>query len=237
MLRPAASAWPRRCGVISTSTPQEGVRMTATSEPRLKITYATLRNDNEQLHADYDAGLVTAKAERGATHGHFINGEWRPAKETFDKLSPIDGSLVGRFAKGTRQDVRDAVAVARGAARAWARTPWLERIAVMRRMADMISERQMELAALMGIEVGKNRLEALGDVEETADLIRYYCDQVQAKDGFDHHMGNLGDSTVHTRSVLKPHGVWAIISPFNFPMALSGGPAGGALVAGNAVVY
>jgi len=95
----------------------------------------------------------------------------------------------------------------------------------------------MELAALMGIEVGKNRLEALGDVEETADLIRYYCDQLQANEGFDHQMGNLGDSTVHTRSVLKPHGVWAVISPFNFPMALSGGPSGGALVAGNAVVY
>lgn len=211
--------------------------MTATSEPRLKITYATLRNDNEQLHAEYDVGLTQARGELGATHGLFINGEWRPAKETFDKLSPIDGSLVGRFAKGTRQDVRDAIAAARGAARAWARTPWLERIAVMRRMADMISARQMELAALMGIEVGKNRLEALGDVEETADLIRYYCDQLQANDGFDHHMGNLGDSTVHTRSVLKPHGVWGIISPFNFPMALSGGPAGGALVAGNAVVY
>jgi 1-pyrroline-5-carboxylate dehydrogenase len=211
--------------------------MTATSEPRLKITYATLRNDNEQLHANYDAGLATARGELGATHGLFINGEWRQAPETFDKLSPIDGSLVGRFAKGTRQDVRDAVAAARGAARAWAHTPWLERIAIMRRMADIISERQMELAALMGIEVGKNRLEALGDVEETADLIRYYCDQLQANDGFDHPMGNLGDSTVHTRSVLKPHGVWGIISPFNFPMALSGGPAGGALVAGNAVVY
>jgi 1-pyrroline-5-carboxylate dehydrogenase len=211
--------------------------MAATSGPRLKITYATLRNDNEQLHADFDAGLAIARGELGATHGLFINGEWRPAKTTFEKLSPIDGSLVGRFAKGTRQDVRDAIVAARGATRAWARTPWTERIAIMRRMADIISERQMELAALMGIEVGKNRLEALGDVEETADLIRYYCDQLQANDGFDHQMGNLGDSTVHTRSVLKPHGVWAIISPFNFPMALSGGPAGGALVAGNAVVY
>jgi 1-pyrroline-5-carboxylate dehydrogenase len=211
--------------------------MTATSGPRLKITYATLRNDNEQLHADFDAGLAIARGELGATHGLFINGEWRRAKTTFEKLSPIDGSLVGRFAKGTRQDVRDAIAAARGAARGWARTPWTERIAIMRRMADIISERQMELGALMGIEVGKNRLEALGDVEETADLIRYYCDQMQANEGFDHQMGNLGDSTVHTRSVLKPHGVWAIISPFNFPMALSGGPAGGALVAGNAVVY
>jgi 1-pyrroline-5-carboxylate dehydrogenase len=211
--------------------------MTATSEPRLKITYATLRNDNEQLHAQYDAGLATARGELGATHGLFINGEWRPAAATFEKRSPIDGSLVGLFASGTRKDVRDAVTAARAAAPGWARTPWLERIAIMRRMADMISERQMELAALMAIEVGKNRLEALGDVEETADLIRYYCDQIQANDGFDRPMGNLGDPTVHTRSVLKPHGVWAIISPFNFPMALSGGPAGGALVAGNTVVY
>ena len=211
--------------------------MTATSEPRLKITYATLRNDNEQLHASYDAGLAVARGELGAMHGLFVDGGWRPAKETFEKRSPIDGSLVGTFAKGTRADVSDAVAAARAAAPSWARTPWLERVAVMRRMADIISERQMELAALMGIEVGKNRLEALGDVEETADLIRYYCDQFVANDGFDHAMGNLGDTTVHTRSVLKPHGVWAVISPFNFPMALSGGPSGGALVAGNAVVY
>jgi 1-pyrroline-5-carboxylate dehydrogenase len=211
--------------------------MAATTEPRLKITYATLRNDNEQLHASYDAGLATARAELGGTHGCFIDGVWRPGTNTFEKRSPIDGALVGSFASGTRQDVRDAVAAARAAAPGWARTPWLERIAIMRRMADMISERQMELAALMSIEVGKNRLESLGDVEETADLIRYYCDQIQANDGFDHPMGNLGDPTVHTRSVLKPHGVWAVISPFNFPMALSGGPAGGALAAGNAVVY
>jgi 1-pyrroline-5-carboxylate dehydrogenase len=211
--------------------------MTATSEPRLKITYATMRNDNEQLHASYDAGLETARGELGGTHGVYINGEWHPAKETFEKRSPIDGTLVGNFARGTRQDVRDAIAVARAAAPGWARTPWLERVAVMRRMADLISERQMEFAAIMAIEVGKNRLEALGDVEETADLIRYYCDQMVANDGFDHPMGNLGDTTVHTRSVLKPHGVWAVISPFNFPMALSGGPAGGALVAGNAVIY
>jgi hypothetical protein len=81
---------------------QEAFGMTATSEPRLKITYATLRNDNEQLHASYDAGLAVARAELGGTHGVFINGEWRAAAEHFEKRSPIDGVLVGRFAKGTR---------------------------------------------------------------------------------------------------------------------------------------
>ena len=110
-------------------------------------------------------------------------------------------------------------------------------MALLRGAADLISERQMELAALMSIEVGKNRLEALGDVEETADLIRWSCDMMEENHGFDRPMGNLGDPAVHTRSILKPHGVWAVISPFNFPMALSGGPSGGALVAGNTVVY
>ena len=52
----------------------------------------------------------------------------------------------------------------------------------------------MVFAALLAIEVGKNRLEALGDVEETADLIRWSCDMVEQNGGFDHPMGNLGDA-------------------------------------------
>ena len=210
--------------------------MTSAAEPRIKITYATLRNDNEQLHADYEAGLERARAELGQTHPLYVNGEPRQGEGTYDDYSPIDGTLVGRFAKGTRQDARDAIAAARAAFPAWSGRPWQERVALLRRAADIISERQMEFSALTAIEVGKNRLEALGDVEETADLIRWYCDQIEQHDGFDHPMGNLGDETVHTRSVLKPFGVWAVIAPFNFPASLFGGPAGGALVAGNTVV-
>ncbi len=144
---------------------------------------------------------------------------------------------MGTFAKGTRKDVQDAIAAASEAFAGWGRRPWQDRVATMRRVADVISERQMEFSALLSMEVGKNRLEALGDVEETADLIRWSCDMMERNHGFDDVMGNLGDETVHTRSVLKPYGVWGVISPFNFPFALSGGPAGGALVAGNTVVY
>src|SRR5207247_1032663 len=68
-----------------------------------------------------------------------------------------------------------------------------------------------------------------------ADLIRYYVKQMEDNHGFDYVMDKLNPNE-HNRSVLRPYGVWAIISPFNFPMALAGGPAGGALVAGNAVV-
>ena len=89
----------------------------------------------------------------------------------------------------------------------------------------------------MAIEVGKNRLEALGEVEEAADLIRYYAQTMEDNDGYDHPMDNLGDAAVHTRSILRPHGVFAVISPFNFPMALAAGPTAAALMAGNTVVF
>src|SRR6188508_2097052 len=212
--------------------------MTDTLErPKLKITYATLRNDNDELHAQFEKGVEEARAMLGQSHRNFVDGKERDGDGTFEKRSPIDGSLVGTFAKGTRRDVQDAIAAARAAFPAWSRRPWQERVALLRRAADLISERQMMISAVVALEVGKNRLEALGDVEETADLIRWSCDMVEQNGGFDHPMGNLGDPNVHTRSVLKPYGVWGIISPFNFPFALSGGPSGGALVAGNTVVY
>ncbi|HEY0443380.1 MAG TPA: aldehyde dehydrogenase family protein, partial [Candidatus Limnocylindrales bacterium] len=211
--------------------------MTTESRPRLKITYATLRNDNEELHAQFDAGLEKARSLLGSHFQNYVGGQWRDGDGTFEKRTPIDGSVMATFAKGTRKDVQDAVVAARGAFREWGRRPWQERVALLRRAADIISERQMEFSALLAMEVGKNRLEALGDVEETADLIRWSCDMVERNHGFDDVMGNLGDATVHTRSVLKPYGVWGVISPFNFPFALSGGPSGGALVAGNTVVY
>ena len=85
-------------------------------------------------------------------------------------------------------------------------------------------------------EVGKNRLECLGDVVETADLIEYYCDEFARNNGYLKPMETLGPDE-HNYSVLRPYGVFAVISPFNFPFALAGGPAGAAMVAGNTVVF
>ena len=108
-------------------------------------------------------------------------------------------------------------------------------MAILRRAADLIEERGFDLSALVSLEAGKNRLEAMGDVTETADLARYYCEQMERNDGFDRPMARFSESE-ETRSVMRPYGVWAVISPFNFPAALAGGPAAGALLAGNTVV-
>ena len=127
------------------------------------------------------------------------------------------------------------MAAARRAFPAWSQGPIEERTAILRRAADLIEEHGFDLSALLSLEVGKNRLEAMGDVTETADLVRYYCEQMERNDGFDRPMARFSERE-ETRSVLRPYGVWAVISPFNFPAALAGGPMGGALVAGNTVV-
>ncbi|HKG19501.1 MAG TPA: aldehyde dehydrogenase family protein [Candidatus Limnocylindrales bacterium] len=212
--------------------------MTTESQPRLKITYATLRADNEELHRLYEAGLADAKRELDGHHRNVVDGRDRDGDGEFSVASPIDRNIIlGHFARGTRQDVRDAIDAARRAQPAWAAKPWRDRLKLIRKAADLISERQMRYAGLMAIEVGKNRLEALGEVEEAADLLRYYSQTMEDNDGYDHPMDNLGDPTVHTRSILRPHGVFAVISPFNFPMALAAGPSAAALIAGNTVVF
>jgi 1-pyrroline-5-carboxylate dehydrogenase len=211
--------------------------MTTEPKPRIKITYATLRADNEELHAGFEAAVQDVRGRLGGEHRNFIDGAWRGGDGTFEVRSPIDRDiLLGRFATGTVRDIDDAVAAARAAQPAWAATPWRERLAILRRAADLISDRLMEYSALMAFEVGKNRIEALGEVEESADLIRYYAQTMEDNSGYDHPMGNLGDETVHTRSILRPHGVFAVISPFNFPMALATGPSSAAMMAGNTVV-
>ncbi len=205
---------------------------------RIKITYATLRADNEALHALYEAGLEKAKGRLGAYHRNYVDGAERDGDGVFEVRSPIDSEiLVGTFAKGTRKDVQEAIAAARRAQPAWFRLGWEKRLEILRRAAELISERQMEYGGLMAVEVGKTRLEALGEVEEAADLIRYYARVAEDNALYDHPMDNLGDATVHTRSILRPHGVFAVISPFNFPMALAVGPSAAAMMAGNTVVF
>jgi len=206
------------------------------SEERIKVTYSTLSSPNPRLHQLYDEAVERAKANFGKTYPLFINGEERFAEKTFAKQSPINLDWVmGYFQYGTEQDVNDAVAAARAAFPQWSGLPWQERVAIMRKAADLISDRLFDMGANMSLEIGKNRLEALGDVEETADLIRYNCDAIEKNNNFNFELLAESDKH-HNRSVLKPYGVWAVISPFNFPGALAGGPAGAALVAGNTVV-
>jgi 1-pyrroline-5-carboxylate dehydrogenase len=203
-----------------------------------KITYTSATGDLEEFHHRFDTGLASIKAKAGGLYPFYIADEAiETREEPLVDRSPIDTTLVlGRFAAATVAQVDAAVSAARLAQRHWARRSWRERTALLRRAASLIRDRKYELAALMSLEVGKSRLEAMGDAEESADLIDYYCQQVEDADGFVRPMGQITPVERNT-DVLRPYGVFACIAPFNFPLALSAGMSSAALVAGNAVVY
>jgi 1-pyrroline-5-carboxylate dehydrogenase len=204
----------------------------------MKVTYTTANVDLDAFHREFDAALARVRGAFGATHPLYIGGRAvDPGRSRFADTSPIDTRVVlGQFASATPAHVHAAVGAARLAQRGWARWPWQERVSALRRAAGLIRERKFDLAATMSVEVGKSRMEAMGDAEESADLIEYYVGQVEAADGFVRTMAKLTPAERNT-DVLRPYGVFACIAPFNFPLALSTGMSSAALVAGNAVVY
>jgi len=212
--------------------------VTAPAPAQFKITYTSANVDLELFHRLFDEALDRVRGECAKDHPLYIGGRalTSPGEPIVD-TSPIDTSFVlGRFAAASPAHVDQAVAAARAAQQGWARRPWQDRVATLRRAAGLIRERKFDLAAIMSLEVGKSRLESMGDAEEAADLIDYYCQQVADADGFVRPMGRVTPVERNT-DVLRPYGVFACIAPFNFPLALSTGMSSAALVAGNAVVY
>ncbi len=203
-----------------------------------KITYATMSSGQlESLNQQIDEQLEQMDDVLGRTYPMQIGGRPVAAAEQFESHSPIDTRiLVGRFQRGTRDHARDAIAAAERAHAGWSALRWPDRVAHVLKVANCIRDHRIELSVLMGYETGKSRLECLGDVEEAADLMAYCCDQVEQHAGLAVQMGAFGPEE-NNRSVMRSFGVWAVISPFNFPMALAAGPTGGALVAGNTVVF
>jgi 1-pyrroline-5-carboxylate dehydrogenase len=202
-----------------------------------KITYTPTPEQLERMHAAFDAVLAAVPAEFGRTYPLIVNGQERIGSGTFEVRAPANHDvLIGSFQKGTKKDVEDAVAAAKAAYPAWSSRPYMDRVRIMRRAAELIRERKFRLSALLVWEAGKNRAEALGEVEEGADLIDEYARQVEESRGFERKMGSIDPAEKNT-SILRPFGVWAVLAPFNFPHALSAGMSSGAMVAGNTVVF
>lgn len=173
-----------------------------------KITYATLGGDQlEDLHRSLDEAIARVPQTFGTEHLLYIDGKPVKALEQFEVRSPMDtGMRLGTFQQGTPEHVRSAIAAARAAYPAWAAIAWQQRLVHVRNIAEAIRRHRWDLSALMGYEVGKNRLECVGDVEEGADLISCYCDQIEQHHGFVAPMATLGPGEENV-SVLRPYGV------------------------------
>src|SRR4051812_24784240 len=195
-----------------------------------KVTYVSTTLGDAAADARFEEA---ARGLRGAPADlrSLVDGEPRAEVAPQEQATPGDLDLVlSRLWPATEADVDAAVAGARRAQPAWAALGHRERVAILRRAAELVRDRVDELGAVVALEVGKNRVESIGETQEAADLFEEYCRQIEEADGFVVPLRD-GPGGERNRSVLRPYGVFAVISPFNFPLALAGGPIAGALLA------
>ena len=201
-----------------------------------RITYSVLNADLTELHLQLDNALTKIRAGLGKEYPSQILGKAHSTGHWLENRNPADTrQLLGKFSVVSPESVSQIIDYSKTAQKKWATVGWQERARIIRKAADLISERRLEISAAMILETGKNRLEALGDVEESADLFRYYAGQLEEAQGFSRPLAKLSPNE-DTRDILKPYGVFCVISPFNFPLALAAGMAGGALLGGNSVI-
>ncbi|WP_028968876.1 aldehyde dehydrogenase family protein [Sphingomonas sp. URHD0057] len=203
-----------------------------------RVTYSNTREDFSGVHAHLDAIIPEIEARLlGKSRPAFIGGRDRNEGVVVEAYSPIDREiLLGEFPQAGPALVDEAVEAARAAYPAWRELGWPRRTAILRAGADVLEQRKWDVSVACLIEVGKSRMEAVGEVEEAIDLIRHYCDEMERTGGFREE--RAGASSAERCYVeLKPFGVFGVIAPFNFPVALSVGMISAALVAGNSVVF
>jgi 1-pyrroline-5-carboxylate dehydrogenase len=203
-----------------------------------RVTYSNTGEDFSGVHELIDNLIPDAEARLlGKARASLVGGEDRMDGVPFLATSPVDRRLVlGEFPRADARLVDEAVRAAKVAYPDWRDLGWRRRVDLLRKAADILEGRKWDVSIACLIEVGKSRLEAIGEVEEAIDLVRHYCNAMEGADGF----GELkeGASAAERCSVvLRPYGVFAVIAPFNFPVALAIGMLSAALVAGNSVVF
>ncbi|MEO0695149.1 MAG: succinylglutamate-semialdehyde dehydrogenase [Pseudomonadota bacterium] len=165
---------------------------------------------------------------------HFINGEWVDGAGTdITAHDPSTGEAVFTAKSANAQQVSDAVSAAQNAFRSWALTSVEVRTGILHRYKALIQERAEELARLISVETGKpyweTKTEAAAVAGKVDISLRAYHERT----------GVTETATGATRGMLRhrPHGVLAVLGPFNFPAHLPNGHIIPALIAGNTVVF
>lgn len=203
-----------------------------------ELTYLTHQQNNaeEEFHQAYEEAVESIKPELGKYHPMQIDGDDIDTGSQFTSTNPGNLDLqIGEFAEGDKAEVESAVNAAKNSFPNWEDRGVESRTEILRNAAEIMRDRKFELAATLSLENGKNRTEAVADVDEAIDFIRFYSRELERSDGYKFDTGEPTPGE-HTTNLLRPYGVFGVISPFNFPMALFVGMTTGALVTGNTVV-
>jgi len=197
---------------------------------------AVQNNTTEEFHKKFDQALESLKKELGKTYPLIIGGKEVWTNNYFEVKSPADTKIVlAKFPLATKEEIEYAIKTAKDAFLEWSQSHYQHRVGLFREIAGQLSSQKFTLAAIVCMENGKNRLEAIGEVDEAIDFLRFYADQLETNQGFVKPTKSASPNE-KTQSVLKPYGVWGIISPFNFPSAIAIGMSSGALITANTIV-
>ncbi len=197
---------------------------------------AVSNNSTEDFHVDFENAIDEVKKELGKKYPIIINCKEIHSDDCFTVHSPSDTLIsVAEFPKASIQDTKNAISSAKNAFEEWRNVSYQKRIEIFRECANIFSSRKFFLAAIMAFENGKNRIESIGDVDETIDFMRFYALQLEKNEGFCKHTSHPNPHE-KTQTIMKPYGVWGIIAPFNFPSAIAIGMSTGALITGNTAI-
>ncbi|HXG07718.1 MAG TPA: aldehyde dehydrogenase family protein, partial [Nitrososphaera sp.] len=138
-----------------------------------------------EFHDRYERALEEVRKEFGRKYPMIIGGKEVRTSSTVAETSPIDTRIVlGHLPVGSASHAKQAIAEAKKAFGSWSRTSYKERVQICRSAADIIVQRKFELAAWISYENGKNRYEAIADVDEAIDFLRYYSEEVEKNNAF-----------------------------------------------------
>ena len=165
---------------------------------------------------------------------HYIDGRWESAAPAFDSLNPSDTrDVVARVPGDDGTAINAAVAAAKAAFPAWATATLEVRSDILDRIGSIIMARREELARLMSREEGKTVPESLGEVVRTARIFKFFAGEALRM------RGDTVDSSrpdIETATYREPIGVFGLITPWNFPLAIPAWKSAPALAFGNTVV-
>ena len=170
------------------------------------------------------------------TNTNYVNGAWVSAStdETIEVRNPADPSeVVARYQQSGSEDANEAAEAAAAAEDEWANTPGPERGRILRKAGTILANRKDELTEQLVAEEGKARPEAAGEVQRAIDIFHYFSGKA-ADLGGTVKSSSSRDTTLYTRK--EPVGVAALVTPWNYPIAIPAWKLAPALAAGNTVV-
>ena len=181
------------------------------------------------------AGLAQVRADLGSQIPLLIGGEGVTTGQWFETVNPArPKEIVARVARADSAAADRAVAAAVAAFKSWRQVPPEERARVLHRVAELMQQKRFELAALEALECGKPWREADADVSEAIDYCTYYGQEMVRVSENARRRDIPGETNQY---YYAPRGVVAVISPWNFPLAIPAGQVAAAVVTGNTVVF